>query len=217
VRKQIPVLTVMLLLAAFERGSAQVVDSAPSRTIPVLPTRYFATGTFGPANERGDTLLQFLLGRELAGASEPSLARPGPVPSYRFAVMRAWGHLRLVRVERRDTAYMIVRKETVVDTTTPLGRRLAFADSFSVSRSRALAFEQALSAVNFWEQPPFDSGPIYEFDGYMWLLEARDERGTKVILRGVTPLGPPLDALTYAVNALAREFFPRGIVGSRAP
>ena len=217
-RGNVPLFSVMLVVVAFERGYAQAVDSIRLRAIPVLPTRYFAAGTFGPTNERDDSLLQFLFGRELAAAREPSFAQPGPVPSYRFAVIGGWGLIRLVRVERRGTGFLLVRKQTVVDTTTPLRRRLSVADSFSVSQSRARAFERALTAANFWEQSRFDMALVSQLDGATWLMEARDKRGTKVIRRSAEgPLGPPLGALTRALNELSREFFPRDIAGSRAP
>jgi len=216
-RALVPLLSVAFLVGTFEPGAAQV----PDRTrppVPLVSPRYFAPGTFGPANERGDSMIAYLNGKELAGAREPSFAEAGPSPAFRLSITGGWGLIRLVRLERRDTGYVLVRKLTSFDTTGLQRRRLAFADSFYLSRSQVAAFERAFAAADFGRQPLFDNSVLVQFDGDGWLIEARDNGTTKVILRGaMTPMSPSLAELRRALNALSSDFLAVSLDGARLP
>ena len=206
-----------LSMFASAGASASGQASVPARRpIPVITPRYFSVGTFSAAHLHEDSLLVYALSKDLADAREPSFFTPRSLPAYRFAIVGAWGLVRLIRLERSDSGYVLVRKLTAADTSVPSQVRLEVADSTCLPTRAVADFERA--ATTLWTQPLFDNSVALQVDGDGWVIEARDPGRHPVLLRSTAmALAPPLAEMRRVLNALSGDFLSIGITSPHAP
>jgi hypothetical protein len=175
----------------------------------------------------GDTaearVLQPWVALELRGAREPPLPAAGTVraaAAYRVTTLSGWGGgARLLRLERRGGAWVLVRKATE-----PAGRgreraharRVLRADSLPVPARAAERVVAVIRAAGYWRPVPATACGL-GFDGHEVLLEAREAAGYAAALCFVPEVTgtPGIRRTIRAFGELERATF--GADSSRAP